>query len=139
MNNDPEQPGWPDVPAAIPSWHFYSSIRSCQRDWGANEDYRTMHRLSRRTLLVQLKLMANTQCNACSGYGHRARDCPTNLRLGMLSSSTNEWKNIIAWARAEVLLMANEGRGDKIQRPSYHSIPTCLGRKRTHASAFRLK
>ena len=102
-------------------------------------DYVNLHRIARRTLLVQLKLMANTKCNACSGYGHRARDCPTNLRLGMLSSSTNEWKNIIAWTRTRVLLLHNEGRGDKIQQPSFHSVPTGILRKRTYASAFRLK
>ena len=92
----------PTVPDALPAWPFYTELRNCTQDFGANNDIKLSHRASRRHLLVQLKLMSNTQCHACGGRGHRAKDCPTNFRLGMLSSSTNEWKTLIAYARRVV-------------------------------------
>ena len=108
-------------------------------DIGATNDVQEAHRLARRTLLCQLKLMSNTKCMACGGYAHRARDCPTNLRLGMLSSSTNEWKRLIAWSRKRVLVLASERGGDLVQQPAYHNVPMNIGRKRTWATAFKFK
>ena len=106
---------WPPIPNNVPSWIFFDKIYRCTRDFGATQDLKVSHRLARRSLLQQLSLMSNTRCKACSGYSHRARDCPTNRRLGMLGSSTNEWKRIIAWARVEVDKTEIERRGDLIQ------------------------
>ena len=131
--------GWPDVPADVVSWPFFTTLRAMTHDIGANAELRATHALQRRTLLCQLKLMSNTQCKACGGFAHRARDCPTNMRLGMLSSSTNEWKRLIAWARRTVELANGERSADMVQQPSYHSVPTSIGRKRTHATAFMVK
>ena len=82
--------GWPNVPPEIPGWTFYNALRVCEQDWGRNDETKVAHRLARRNLLKQLKLMGDTVCQACGGRAHRARDCPTNLRLGMLSSSCVE-------------------------------------------------
>ena len=83
--------GLPDVPAEVPGWEFYTQLRGCTQDFGRNNDTRRQFRLQRRMLLKQLKLMADTVCLACGGRAHRARDCPTNSRLGMLSASNIEW------------------------------------------------
>ena len=131
--------GWPDVPEDLASWPFYHALHGMTKDIGATDPIKQMHALSRRHLLIQLRLMSNTQCKACGGFAHRARDCPTNMRLGMLSSSTNEWKRLIAWARRTVELANGERSADMVQQPSYHSVPTSIGRKRTHATAFMVK
>ena len=131
--------GWPDVPADVVSWPFFTTLRAMTHDIGANAELRATHALQRRTLLCQLKLMSNTQCKACGGYAHRSRDCPTNLRHGMLSSSSNEWKRLIAWARRQVDVIGQERSNDAVQQPAYHSVPVCLGRKRTFAMAFKPK
>ena len=130
---------WPDVPDDVATWPFYHSLHVMTADVGANDAVRLAHALARRNLLIQLKLMSNTQCKACGGYAHRARDCPTNMRLGMLSSSTNEWKRLIACARKVVNAANAERNNDIIQQPSYHSVPVSVGRKRTHAHAFQAK
>ena len=83
MNNNPNDK-WPDVPDPVAEWLFYDTLRDCNVDFGRTNAIKDSHRCSRRHLLVQLKLMSNTRCIACSGYAHRARDCPTNARLGML-------------------------------------------------------
>ena len=81
----------PNVPDAVPQWEFYSQLRGCGQEFGRNAETRQQYRLQRRMLLKQLKLMADTVCLACGGRAHRARDCPTNSRLGMLSASNVEW------------------------------------------------
>ena len=115
MNNNPVN-GVPNVPAANNNWVFYTNLRGCAQDFGANDEVKAQHRLARRTLLNQLHLMAATRCKACSGYGHRARDCPTNMRLGMLSSSTNEWKTLIAYARKRTEVTEIERMADRVQQ-----------------------
>ena len=92
----------PQVPGEIPHWSFYTQLRCCRHDFGVLRSHKESHRLGRRTLLLQLHLMANTKCQSCSGYGHRARDCPTNMRLGMLGSANIEWGKLIAWTRVKV-------------------------------------
>ena len=87
MNNN-HTPNYPDVPEDVPKWQVFTTLFKCRQDWGANENEQRIHRLGRRTLLVQLKLMSNTQCIACSGFGHRARDCATNDRLSMLGNAS---------------------------------------------------
>ena len=94
--------GMPNAPDNVAEWTFYSALHGCTQDFGRNEEARTSFRLQRRTLLKQLKLMADTVCLACGGRAHRARDCPTNLRLGMLSASNYEWHKLIAWTRSRV-------------------------------------
>ena len=101
MNNN-NTAGWPAVPGNVPGWDFYNNLRDMTTAIGANSDLRQAYGFQRRMLLLQLKLMSNTQCHACGGRGHRAKDCPTNFRLGMLSSSTNEWKTLVAYARRVV-------------------------------------
>ena len=100
--NNADTAGWPNVPAAIDDWDIYTHLRNMTQTIGATEALRNRYALQRRMLLVQLKLMGGTRCHACSGRAHRAKDCPTNMRLGMLSSSTNEWKALIAMARKTV-------------------------------------
>ena len=113
----------PDVPGANAPWIFYTKLRGCTQDFGATAALRFKHQLARRTLLTQLDLMSHTRCKACSGYGHRSRDCPTNLRLGMLGSSTNEWKRLTAWTRKQVDTTENERIADFVQAPAFHSVP----------------
>ena len=92
----------PACPQNIPDWTFYAQLHACRVDYAATDTIKESFRLHRRTLLKQLKLMANTKCNACSGFAHRARDCPTNSRLGMLGAVACEDKKLIAWARGKV-------------------------------------
>ena len=84
-------------------------------------------------LLRQLALMGNTVCDACGGYAHRARDCPTNLRIGMLGASCNEWRTLIAWARKKVLAEGAERQAGLMDLPVHHQVPMVLGRKRLYA------
>ena len=98
MNNNPTN-NYPNVPPAHADWRFYTTLLNCTQDFGRTDNCRSSHRLARRTLLKQLHLMAATECAACSGPAHRARDCPVNLRLGMLSASNAEWAKLIAWTR----------------------------------------
>ena len=101
MNNN-NQAGWPNVPDEVAGWELFNNLRAMTISIGATAKLRDQYALQRRLLLVQMKLMSNTRCHACGGRGHRAKDCPTNFRLGMLSSSTNEWKKLIARARQSV-------------------------------------
>ena len=101
MNNDAVA-NQPIVPPNIPDWEFFNQLHSCRNDFGRTNECRQEHRLMRRTLLKQLHLMAQTVCVACGGRAHRARDCPTNLRLGMLSSSNAAWAKLVAWTRVQV-------------------------------------
>ena len=103
MNNAQVQ-NLPNVPADVQEWPFYRELHACRQDFGRNEATRLSYRLQRRVLLKQLKLMSDTVCLACGGRAHRARDCPTNLRLGMLSSSNVEFQKLIAWTRNRVAL-----------------------------------
>ena len=98
MNNAHTQ-GWPDVPATVGNWPFFMAVYNMSTAVGRTQTTKDQYSRARRTLLMQLKLMSNTKCAACGGYSHRARDCPTNQRLGMLGSSTVEWKKLIAFAR----------------------------------------
>ena len=91
--------GWPDAPADIPEWPFYHHLHGMRTAIGRTNAVKNQHGRARRTLLHQLKLMGNTKCAACGGYSHRARDCPTNQRLGMLGSASIQWKKLIAHAR----------------------------------------
>ena len=138
MNNDAKA-GWPNVPAEVPGWELFNNLRSMTTGIGATAALKGTYGLQRRLLLVQLKLMSNTRCHACGGRGHRAKDCPTNFRLGMLSSSTNEWKNLIARTRKMVEEGDLERMDDLVQAPAFHNVPMGLNRKRTHATAFPLK
>ena len=136
MNNAVVQ-NVPNVPDAIAPWTFYTELRNCVVDFGRNNDARNSYRLARRTLLVQLHLMGNTKCQACSGHGHRARDCPTNSRLGMLGASNVEWQKLIAWARGKTLLVDRERQALLIDLPVNHRVPIHLNRKRLHCQAFK--
>ena len=97
--NNAHTAGWPDVPATVACWPFFMAVFNMTTAVGRTQATRDQYGRARRTLLNQLKLMSNTKCAACGGYSHRARDCPTNQRLGMLGSSTVEWKKLIAYAR----------------------------------------
>ena len=104
MNNAPAAT-LPLAPANIPAWTFYSELHGCITDFGKGAEAKQSFRLARRTLLKQLHLMSTTVCNACAGHGHRARDCPTNSRLGMLGAVSFEYFKLIAWARGKTLLV----------------------------------
>ena len=119
MNNN-DIAGAPNVPAAVPEWAFYTELRNCTTDFGRNLDTVTMYRHQRRHLLRQLKLMAGTVCLACGGKAHRARDCPTNLRLGMLSASNVEWGKLIAWTRSKVNLADRSRSAALVDLPVHH-------------------
>ena len=103
MNND-NVVGLPAVPDQVNEWAFYRELHDCRQEFGRNNATRGSYRLQRRVLLRQLKLMSDTVCLACGGRAHRARDCPTNLRLGMLSASNVEFQKLIAWTRSRVAL-----------------------------------
>ena len=92
----------PDPPANIPDWSFYAHLHACTTDFGRCDASKFQFRLARRTLLAQLSLMARTHCQACGGRAHRARDCPTNSRLGMLGAVSLEYAKLIAYARGRV-------------------------------------
>ena len=98
MNNNQDNL-FPDVPAAFNDWHIYTALYDCTTDFGVTDTAKNRYRLQRRVLLHQMKLMSNTKCAACSGYGHRARDCPTNSRVSLLGSTGLEAKKLIAYAR----------------------------------------
>ena len=93
----------PAIVDNVADWPLFSALHGCTVDFGANNEAKAVYRLRRRTLLQQLKLMSNTKCAACSGYAHRARDCPTNSRLGMLGAASFEDMKIISWARKRVV------------------------------------
>ena len=78
----------PNAPDDIAAWEFYHQLHICTVNYGRGEDSQKAFRTARRVLLQQMSLMARTICRACSGHGHRARDCPTNLRLGVLQSAS---------------------------------------------------
>ena len=80
--------------------------------------------------------MANTVCRACSGFGHRSRDCPTNLRLGVLASASVQNQRLVHYARTRTEQVLLERTADLVELPSYHQVPKSIGRKRTHALAF---
>ena len=90
---------------------------------GSNLETRNNHGRARRTLLHQLKLMSNTKCAACGGFSHRARDCPTNQRLGMLGSSSIEWKKLLAHARRTTEKALLERSAAFVEEPSFHNVP----------------
>ena len=108
------------MPDNIPEWAFFRHLHGCMQEFGRNLDTRISYRVSRRTLLIQLKLMGNTICNACGGRAHRARDCPTNLRLGMLSSSTVEWAKLIAWTRTRTQETNQDRNAMLLELPVHH-------------------
>ena len=135
MNNGILAKG-PTIADDIPDWTLYMQLHSCNVDFGASEEAKASFRLRRRTLLKQMHLMGNTKCCACSGFGHRARDCPTNSRLGMLGVVAHEDMKLIAWARGEVE-NANRDRQCRLQElPTHHKVPISLNRRRYHAVAF---
>ena len=103
MNNDPLDSA-PVIPDNVQEWPLYSLLHGCVTNFGKSDVEKFMFRLKRRTLLSQMKLMANTQCVSCGGFGHRARDCPTHKRIGMLGACSFEDMKLIAWARASVLV-----------------------------------
>ena len=127
----------PNVPPAHANWRFYTVLRGCTVDFGRSADCRLSHRLARRTLLKQLDLMAATECAACSGPAHRARDCPVNLRLGMLSASNAEWAKLIAWARPRVTQQIQDVNAALLDLPVHHQVPRMIGKKRTYSVAFK--
>ena len=128
-----------DVPPNDTDWDFYIELWGCNADMGRNPATRLSYRQARRSLLSQLHLMANTVCNACGGFAHRAKDCPTNLRLGMLSGSNSEWKTLIGWVRPRVEVRQRERNVALLDLPVYHQVPKVCGRKRAYAPAFPLK
>ena len=136
MNNNNVQ-GWPNVPAAIPEWTFFNELRDHNRDIGRNLDTQVTYRLARRTLLAQLHLMGQTVCQACGGKAHRARDCPTNSRLGMLGASNIEWAKLISIARGRVAIVERNRQSALIDLPVHHKVPIALNRKRLHCQAIR--
>ena len=127
------------MPAEVPGWELFNNLRLLSTTIGATEAIRNNYALQRRLLLAQMKLMSNTRCHACGGRGHRAKDCPTNFRLGMLSSSTNEWKNLISRTRKMVEEGDMSRMDDLVQQSAFHNVPMGLNRKRTHATAFPQK
>ena len=126
----------PNVPAAIDDWPFYTNLLGCRLDFGTTEDVKKQFRLQRRMLLLQLKLMGDTKCMACGGRAHRARDCPTNMRLGMLGSSNFEWQKLIAWTRKQTVKLDAERLAGLVALPTHHMVPKVHGKKRTYAMAF---
>ena len=126
----------PNVPAADDSWVFYTILRGCTQDFGRTEACRQSYRLARRQLLRQLDLMKNTVCSACGGKAHRARDCPTNMRLGMLASSSVEYAKLVAWTRTRVNAQAQEENANLLDLPVHHQVPKMIGKKRVYSSAF---
>ena len=89
MNNIPVA-NLPDAPENVADWHLYSFLYNCNQEFGRTETCKQAHRLARRHLLKQMLIMSNTVCRACSGYGHRAKDCLTNDRLSLLGSASVE-------------------------------------------------
>ena len=136
MNNNPAA-NLPDVPGNIPTWTFYSELHGCTHQFGRNNATQAAYHLARRTLLKQLYLMGQTVCQACGGQGHRARDCPTNSRLGMLGASNIEWAKLIAWARGRTAIVDRNRQAALIDLPVHHKVPIALNRKRLHCQAFR--
>ena len=100
MNNNADN-RMPAVPADIAEWSLYHIIHGCNVDFGRGNGVRALYRLRRRVLLQQMHLMSNTRCTACNGFSHRARDCPTNVRLSMLGAASFEEGKLIAWARGK--------------------------------------
>ena len=113
---------FPNVPENVPEWIVYDSLWNCKTDFGRDVNEKAIYQLARRSLLEQLKLMSNTKCVACSGYGHQARDCPTNDRLTMLGNASTEWRTLIAHCRVLVEIEHKDRRAKFIERPSYHSV-----------------
>ena len=101
MNNNPIA-NIPNAPADV-DWPIFMAIKNINFDFGATDELKINHRVARRTLMVQLKLMAETRCNACGGRSHVSRDCPTNKRLTLLGQSCAEWSYFIAYARKKVI------------------------------------
>ena len=135
MNNDSAN-GMQDCPEDIGDWHLYHHLFSCTVAFGRGEASQLAFRVARRTVLGQLNIMANVICRACSGYGHRARDCPTNLRLGVIQSASVQNQKLIHWGRQEVETALVERSATLVELPSHHSVPMCIGKKRVHAMAF---
>ena len=127
----------PNAPANIATWTFYSELHGCTTDFGKSNEAKEGFRLARRTLLKQLHLMGATVCNACAGHGHRARDCPTNSRLGMLGAVSFEYFKLIAWARSKTLVADRNRQAPLQELPVNHRVPISLNRKRLHCQAFK--
>ena len=122
MNND-ATPKLPDVPEQVEDWPLHIVLHECNVDFGVDDDAKYRYRLARRVLLEQISLMSNTLCEACTGFGHVAKDCPTNTRLNMLGSTGLEARKLMAYARQEAQDRNKEGTGLSMEPPSHHQVP----------------
>ena len=83
MDNQPAL-GLPPVPPDVANWHVYVYLRTCVIDFGRTAEVVDAHRLARRVLLRNMHNLSSQRCDACSGFGHKRADCPTNDRLSVL-------------------------------------------------------
>ena len=96
---DGDEAKFPKAPQPIKSWEIYHHIYMNQIRHETNEEENANFYLSRIMLLKQLKLLGNTKCEACSGYGHRAGQCPTSSRISLVGHANHYHGRYIALAR----------------------------------------
>ena len=79
----------------IPDWELYHTIRGMTVvSLGVLADNGVRHHsllAKRADLLQSLWTIGQTRCQACNGYGHGAKHCPTNGKLDQLRILGGKW------------------------------------------------
>ena len=120
----------PHPPENVEDWHIFHALHSCRVDFGKAEATKRWFQYHRRVLMLDLHLMSKTVCAACSGYGHVKKDCPTNGRLSMLGSVSDEANHLVAWGRNKALAEIIELQAENVVPDQYHRVPKVLANKR---------
>ena len=82
-------------------WEFERVLNANRAALIASNDQTTSSLLSaaHAVVLAECALLKNTKCQACSGFGHTKRDCPTHKKLTNLGGNGGRAGVIIAGVR----------------------------------------
>ena len=127
----------PDAPANVADWHIFDELYNCTVDFGRSNATKKSFQYQRRVLMLDLLLMSKTVCVACSGYGHVKKDCPTNGRLSVLGSVSDEAGHLLAWGRNKALAEVIEVQAQDAGPDQYHRVPKVLPNKRVRVPVNR--